>query len=184
MFIVDNLSLSKELKTKLWYSDEETDLFKAWFYHRVREVRSQLKDHSAFINQEGVSINAAAILGLERYLNPKLTAEYRDRRLALQGAVLAEQRWHQASQAPHSARLAMVSAQHSEWARERARAAGLFLEQDVKQDDFQDMKLQTNPPPCSMTHLNGADTTEEERKAHPYQRLWSGASWTSIRNGL
>ena len=134
MVIVDNLSLSKEQATKLWYSEDEIDLFKAWFHHRVREVRSQLKDHSAFINQEGISINAAAILGLEKHLNPELTAEYRDRRLALQRAVLAEQQRYHASQIPHSARLAKSSAEHSQWARERARAAALILEQDVKQD--------------------------------------------------
>ena len=132
MAIVDNLSLSREQTTNLWYSEGETDLFKAWFSHRVREVRSQLADHCVIIDEEGVTINAAAILGLEKHLKPQLTAEYRDRRLALRRAVLAEQRWHHASQIPHSARLAMVSAQHSQWARERARAAALFLEQDVK----------------------------------------------------
>ncbi len=169
MAIVDNLSISKEQKTKLWYSEEETVLFKAWLLHRIREVRSQLADHFAFIDKDSVTINAAAILGLEKYLSPELTAEYRDRRLALERAVLAEHRWHRASQIPHSARLAMVSAQNSLWARERARATALLLEQDVMQD-FEEMNLQTTPRRCrcSMSHLNGADATEEERKGHPY----------------
>ena len=134
MAIVDNLSLSlskgKEQKTKLWYSEEETDLLllRACLLRRIREVRSQLTDHRAVIDNEGVTINinAAAILGLEKYLSPELTAEYRERRLALERAVLAEHRWHLAWQIPHSARLAMVSAQNSLWARERARAAALF----------------------------------------------------------
>ena len=180
MVIVDNLSNSKEQTTKLWYSEGEIDLFKAWLSNRIREVQSQLVDHGAFIDEEGVTINAAAILGLEKYLSPELTAEYRDRRLALQRDVLAEHRWHRASQIPHPARLAMVSAHHSVWARERARATALFLEQDVMHD-FQEMNLQTTPRRCSVSHLNGADATEEERKRHPYQRLWSRASWTSIR---
>ncbi len=178
MVIVDNLSSSKEQTDKLWYSEGEIDLFKAWLSNRIREVQSQLVDHGAFIDEEGITINAAAILGLEKYLSPELIAEYRDRRLALQRAVLAEHRRHRASQI-----LAMVSAHHSVWARERARATALFLEQDVMHD-FQEMNLQTTPRRCSMSHLNGADATEEKRKRHPYQRLWSRASLTSIRNSM
>ncbi len=143
MTIVDNLSLSNEQKTKLWFSEEENDLFKACLHHRIREVRLQLTDHRAFID-EGDNIDAAAILGLERYLSPELTAEYRGRRLALARAVLVEHRLYRALQIPHSARLALVSAQNSLWARERARAHALFLEQDVMQD-VQEMDLQTTP---------------------------------------
>jgi hypothetical protein len=184
MSVVDNLSLNKELASKLWYSQEETDLFKAWLSHQVREVRTQLGDHSALIDEDAVTINAAAILGLEKYLSPELTVEYKDRRLALQRAVLAEHRWHRALQIPHSSRLAMISSRNSRWARERARAAALFLEQDVMQD-FREMNLPaTTPRRCSMPPLNEADATEEGHKGHPYQRRWSAASWSSIRNNV
>ena len=72
MTIVDNLSLSKEQKTKLWYSEEENDIFVACLHHRVLEIRSHLTDtgYRAFIDEEGDTINAIAILGLERYLSP------------------------------------------------------------------------------------------------------------------
>ncbi len=167
MAIVDNLSLSNEQKTKLWFSEEENDLFKACLHHRIREVRLQLTDHRAFIDEQGNTINAAAILGLERYLSPELTEEYRGRRLALERAVLEEHRRHRASQIPHSARLALISAQNSLWARERARAHALYLEQDVKE-----MDLQTTHRGNSMSHLNEADTdataTEDERNGNGY----------------
>eukprot|EP00986_Skeletonema_menzelii_P013420 scaffold7779_cov107-Skeletonema_menzelii.AAC.2 len=111
----------------------------------------QLRDYNdLLIEGEGegegegrITINAVAILGLEKHLSPELTAEYSDRRVALQRAVLSEHRQHRAMRIPHStstAKLAMVSAQHSQWARERARAAALFLQQDVMQD-FKHMNL-------------------------------------------
>ncbi len=167
MIIVDDLSLSNEQKTNLWYSEEENDLFKASLHQHIREVHSQLTDHRAFIDEQGNSINAAAILGLERYLSPELTAEYRERRLALERAVLEEHRWHRASQIPHSARLALVSAQNSLWARERARAAALYLEQDVQEMDLQTTSCSRR---CSMSNLNGAsaDATKEERNGNGY----------------
>ena len=91
--VVDRLSLCQEQRSKLWYSTEETDLFKVWLSLRVREVRSQLgDDHGALLDEELVTINAAAILGLEKYLSPEITKEYKIRRLALQKAVLEEHR--------------------------------------------------------------------------------------------
>eukprot|EP00986_Skeletonema_menzelii_P001659 scaffold453_cov170-Skeletonema_menzelii.AAC.1 len=88
MCIINNLS------PELWYSQEEMDLFGARFCHHVREVRSQLRDYNdLLIEGEGegegrgcITINAAAILGLEKHLSPELTAEYSDRRVALQRA--------------------------------------------------------------------------------------------------
>ena len=137
--VFTKLSLTKEQESNLWYSTQETDRFKARQAHRVQEVRSQLEEQSTLLNEGGVTINAAAILGLEKYLTPELTAAYNDRRLALQRAVLEEHRRHRAMRVPHSiaiARLAMISAKHSQWARERARAAALFLEQDVMRETF------------------------------------------------
>ena len=84
MALVDNLSLGPEAST-LWYSHEETDLFKAWLSHQVHKVRSQLGEHSALLDEELVTINAAAILGLEKYLSSELTAEYKNRRSTYNG---------------------------------------------------------------------------------------------------
>ena len=181
MALVDNLSLGPEAST-LWYSHEETDLFKAWLSHQVHKVRSQLGEHSALLDEELVTINAAAILGLEKYLSSELTAEYKNRRSALQRAVLEEHRWQRTVQIPHSARLAMISAENSRWARERARAAALFLEQDVMQD-IEEMKLQTTTPRrCSMPRLSKkADTTVKDNtyKRPAYQRRWSTCATTA-----
>ena len=138
---VRRLSLTKELAHKLWYSREETDLFYEWKSHRVQVVRSQLKSLNTVHNEEGVIINAAAILGLEKYLSPELRAEYKDRRYALERAVLVEHRLHRAMHIPHDiSRLAEVSATHSQWAREQAREVALFLEQDVM-EDLKEMNL-------------------------------------------
>jgi hypothetical protein len=183
LVVVDNLSLGPEA-SKLWYSQEEQDLFKAWFSHQAHKVRSQIEEHSALLDEELVTIDAAAILGLEKCLSSELTAEYKNRRSALQRAVLEEHRWQRAVQIPHSARLAMISAQNSLWARERARAAALFLEQDVIQD-IEEMKLQTMAPRrCSMPHLNKeADTTEKKNSTYKrrpaYQRRWSTCATTT-----
>ena len=161
---INNLSLSREQASNLWYSQEENDLFNACFFGRVREVRSQLRQNSALLDKGGATINVAAILGLEKHLSPELTAEYKNRREALQRAVLAEHRQHRAMLIPHATattRLATVSAQHSRWARERARAAAILLEQDVKQD-MKEMNLQVKTPRrCSMPHLNEAGAAEE-----------------------
>ena len=145
-----SLSLSREQAANLWYSQEENDLFNACVFGRVREVRSQLQHCSALFGEGGITINVAAILGLEKHLSPELTAEYKQRRKAVQRAVLAEHRQHRAMAMliPHAtatARLATVSAQHSRWARERARAAALLLEQDVMQD-MKEMNLQVKTP--------------------------------------
>ena len=139
--VVEKLSLSQEQASKLWYSREETDLFKVCFSRRVREVRSQLGDHNALLDRELATINAAAILGLEKHLSAELSKEYKVRRLALQKAVLEDHRRHRALRIPHAERLAKISAIHSQWARERARAAALLLEQDVIQD-LKEMNLQ------------------------------------------
>ena len=143
------------------------------FSRRVYEVRSQLQQNIALLDGGGVTINVAAILGLEKHLTHELTAEYMKRRDALQWAVAAEHRHHAMliPRATATARLATVSAQHSQWARERARAAAVFLEQDVMQD-MKDMNLQAKTPlRCSMPRLNEAGAVEEGA-LHPCQRRW------------
>ena len=110
-------------------------------------VRSQLKGFSTVRDEEDVIINAAAILGLEKYLSSELRAEYKDRRYALERAVLEEHRLHRAMHIPHDeSRLAKVSARHSQWARERAREVALFLEQDVMEDLKEMNLLQVTAP--------------------------------------
>ena len=134
MYVFNGLPLLEEA-SKLWYSQEEIDCFNASFLRRVREVRSQLGHYRGLVDEGSLKINASAILGFEKHLSHELTKEYRDRRNALQRAVLAEHRQHRAMRISYStARLATVSAQHSRWARERARAAALFLEKDMMQD--------------------------------------------------
>ena len=178
MCLIKNLSLSKEQASKLWYSQEEIDQFNARFSHRVCDIRSQLRQNSALIDEGGVTINAAAILGLEKHLSSELTAEYKKRRDALQRAVLAEHRQHSAMPLliPRATeRLATVSAQHSRWARERARAAAVLLEQDVMQD-MKEMNLHVQMPRrCSMPHLNEAGAAEEVGHL-PCQRRRSSVS--------
>ena len=180
MSLVDNLSLSPEA-SRLWYSPEETDIFKAWLSHQVHKVRSQLEEHNAHLDEdeELVTIDAAAILGLEKYLSSELTAEYKNRRRALQRAVLEEHWWQRAVQVPNPTRLAMISSKNSLWVRERARAAALFLEQDVMRD-FDEMKLPaTMPSRCSMPHLHDEKHTYTR---HAFQRRWSIIATTTKRH--
>lgn len=175
--IQGRLSLTKQQESNLWYSTEDIDHFKAWQSHRVQDIRWQLQANSALLLEEGsgVTISAAAILGLEKFLTPELTEEYKVRREALQRAVLEEHRRQciMRSSVPQSTvRLAMISAKHSEWARERARAAALFLEQEVLHD-MKEMNLLQVPLRCSMSRLNKMDAVKKEegcKKGHPYQR--------------
>ena len=100
-----------------------------------------LKVSALSATKKVLSSTPAAILGLEKYLSSELRAEYKDRRYALERAVLEEHRLHRALHIPHDAsRLAKVSATHSQWARERAREVALFLEQDVM-EDLKEMNL-------------------------------------------
>ena len=194
MCLVNNLSLSEEA-SYLWYSQEELDHIEGRFSRRAREVRSQLQQYSDLIDEGegGVNINAAAILGFEKHLSSELTAEYKKRRDALHKAVLAAHRQQCAMPIPHSAataRLATVSAQHSRWARERARAAAVLLEQDVL-EDMKDMNLQVKtqtPRRVSMEagaaeegHLHPCQRRWEADASagrHHFQRRWSSSSWS------
>ena len=177
--VVDRLSLCQEQAFKLWYSKEDVDLFKMSLSLHVREVRSQLEDNAALFDndEELVTINAAAILGLEKYLTSELSEEYKIRRNALHKAVLEEHRCHRALKFPHehgARRLAKVSLVHSQWARERARAAGLFLEQDVIQD-LKEINLQAAQEDVA--------SSEEHTGYPPSQRIW-GNAWNSVRSNV
>ena len=150
----------------------------------VHNVRSHLEENSALLDEELITVDAAAILGLEKYLSCELTAEYKNRRLLLQRAVLEEHRWQCAVQIPHPARLALISAKHSRWARERARAAALFLDQDVMQDLDETMLRQPpRPTRCRSTSelhdMKSRDFQEHSYKTQSYQRGWSSAATTA-----
>jgi hypothetical protein len=156
--------LLRDDASNLWYTQEETDLFKAWLSHQVHKVRSHLEESSALLDEELITVDAAAILGLEKYLSCELTAEYKNRRLLLQRAVLEEHRWQSAVQIPHPARLALISAKHSRWARERARAAALFLDQDVMQDlEVEEFSCQPPRPRCGSTSVLHEDEGHSSR---------------------
>ena len=190
MYHVDNLSLSVDA-SKLWYSHEETDLFKAWLSHQVEKVRSQIEEHSELLDEELVTVDAAAILGLEKYLSSELTAEYKIRRRALKRAVLEEYRWQSAVKIPHTSRLAKISAENSRWARERARAAALFLDQDV----MQDLAEMTCPPPprrdsmpCLQEETNLREETDllkvtkDEESSYKRQVTFVPSRWRNAYN--
>ena len=190
--VVDRLSLNQEQASKLWYSKEDIDLFKMSLSLDVHEVRSQLEDNVALLDNEDeevITINAAAILGLEKFLTRELTKEYKIRRNALQRAVLEEHRCHRALKVPHECehehehehearRLAKVSLIHSQWARERARAAGLFLERDVNQD-LKEMNLQA----ASAQEQDDGASSQEHTGHPPSQRVWDSA-WNSVRSNV
>ncbi len=174
MSLVEDLSLRDDA-SDLWYTQEETDLFKAWLSHQVHNVRSHLEENSALLDEELISVDAAAILGLEKYLSCELTAEYKNRRLLLKRAVLEEHRWQCTVQIPHPERLAMIAAKNSRWARERARAAALFLDQDVMQDlEVEEFPRQPPRPRCGSTSvLHDMKSRDEEHNncnTQSYQR--------------
>ncbi len=184
--LVDNLNLNKEQASKLWYTQDETDLFKAWLSVRVRQIHSELRSHGELLDDDLVDINAAAILGLEKYLTPELIVEYKERRVALKRAVLTEHRCQRMNRRisldsdadTDSVRLALVSARHSQWARERARAAALFLENDVK-EDIEEMNLQATAPRQISAEADAAGGN----LSNNYKRMWSSA-WNSVRNNI
>ena len=182
MSLVENLSLRDDA-SNLWYTQEETDLFKAWLSHQVHNVRSHLEENSALLDEELITVDAAAILGLEKYLSCELTAEYKNRRLLLKRAVLEEHRWQRSVQIPHPERLAFISAKNSRWARERARAAALFLDQDVMQDlEVEEFSCQPPRPRCGSTSVLHEMKSRDEGhsyKTQSYQREWSFSAATT-----
>lgn len=124
LIIVKDLSIGHEA-SNLWYSPEDIDLFKEYLSYSVDIVHSCMKEQS---------IAHLDILGLEKYLSPELTEEFTNRRNDLKQSVLEEHRWQRATNIPHITRLAILSARKSSWAREKARAAALFLEEEVMKD--------------------------------------------------
>ena len=86
--------------------------------------------------------------------------------------VLEEDRWQRSVQIPHPERLAFISAKNSRWARERARAAALFLEQDVMQDFEEKTSLQPPRPRRGLTVEQAQEPPIPDLTARARQTQW------------
>lgn len=130
MVLVTNLSLSPD-KHMMWFTKDELEVFRANMTCSIRLTPLHIS--------RGNSPRASDILGLEKFLTTQLTEEFMFRRSIRTREVLREARSQQQERVLGRAqrgegydidRLSRVSARYSKWARERARAAALFLEQD------------------------------------------------------
>ena len=127
-------------KYDLWCTPDELEAYKRDVVLYRRVVRLSISKR--------FTPSASDILGLEKFLTPQLTQEYANRRYIQTKRVLEEARMQDArcKGLPRSnqdvKRLARISAVHSKWARERARAAGLFLAQDQEEEARQEKALQ------------------------------------------
>ena len=138
MLLVTNLAQT-DAKDKIWFTPEELDSFKANMSCYVKNVRRHISKRHAPL--------ASNILGLEKFLTVQLTEEYKGRRSNLTKEVVGEDAWHRSpacASVPENEiieRLARISAENSKWARERARAAAMFLEQDQESERLVEERL-------------------------------------------
>jgi hypothetical protein len=89
------------------------------------------------------------IVGIEKYLNSELTEEYIARWGKLKKEILNEAQWQQnmgcTNYAESTDRLRRISAENSEWARERADEAARFLDNDQEKERTRQHRIeQTN----------------------------------------
>ena len=144
MILIPDLSkLSSDCRDKLWCSPDELYASKANLLFCKRAVQRSISKRE--------TPSASSILGIEKFLTIQLTIEYVNRRDKLRQSVLDEAQWqekrrrmYRRSSSSHAAAnyiddddvytLAQISSDHSRWARERARAAALFLQQDQEQE--------------------------------------------------
>ena len=136
MVLITNLSKGPD-KHKIWYTQDELDLFKANMTSYIKMVRLYISERHA--------PTASSILGMEKFLTVQLTEEYKSRRGKLTKEVLNEARWQRVADRGNPSDklvnlLAKIAVKHSKWARERARAAALFLEQDQQTERSQDLQ--------------------------------------------
>ena len=140
LILVRNLSSNAPDKYDLWYTPYELETYKRDMALYTRIVRLSISKR--------FTPSASDILGLEKFLTPQLTQEYANRRYIHIKRVLEEARMQDAhgKGVPRSnqdiKRLARMSAAYSKWARERARAAALFLAQDQEEEERQEKALQ------------------------------------------
>ena len=138
MVLVTNLAQT-DAKDKIWFTSEELDSFEANMSCYVKMVRLHISKRHAPM--------ASNILGLEKFLTVQLTGEYKGRRSKLTKDVVGEDAWHRSpacASVPENEiveRLARISAENSKWARERARAAAMFLEQDQESECLAEERL-------------------------------------------
>ncbi|KAL7546590.1 hypothetical protein ACHAWF_009921 [Thalassiosira exigua] len=123
LIVVPNLSATPA-KPDLWFTQEEMDEFKSSTKRRALVVRHHIA--------RGRIPSANHVLGFEKFLTPELEEEYRVRRRQAAASILTEA--PAALEEDDLHRLARASAARTRWARRQARAAGLFLEQDVEDE--------------------------------------------------
>ncbi len=141
MIIVEDRTRGEAIKQKLWYSGEDVDQFKVEatqishvlrrFFSRKEESRDD-DQVSTRADYSGASIDL--FLGLEK----RLTGEYYPRRQLLMSKVMEEHLWQRLRSKvgcsfddEEAARIASTSEEYSQWARERAYASALLLQQDL-----------------------------------------------------
>lgn len=127
LVVETNLSVGPH-KHNIWFTQEEMDLFKSSAVVQINRIRSS-------VSKRRIQ-SADHIVGLEKFLAPDLTAEYKTRRDKLKKEILDEARRQQGTgctdNAENAERLKRISAENSEWARERAQEAAKFLENDQR----------------------------------------------------
>jgi len=135
MVMVTNLSIGRD-RQDIWFNRDELDLFKSNRNSHMNTIVLQISS--------GRKPDAGDVLGMEKFLTPGLFDEFRNRRRWLKREVLNEARSLRqcdlASGVPCNDgmdQLAGISAVKSEWARDRARAAALWLEQDQEAERLQ-----------------------------------------------
>ena len=148
MIIVEDRARGDAIKQKLWYSGEDVDQFKVEatqisnMLRRFFSCREESRDDdqvSTRAEYSGASIDLEEIsvdlfLGLEK----RLTGEYYPRRQLLMSKVMEEHLWQRLRSKvgcsfddEEAARIASTSEEYSQWARERAYASALLLQQDL-----------------------------------------------------
>ena len=142
MVLVTNLAEGHD-KHKIWFTQDELDSFKSNMSNYIIMVRLHIsKCHAP---------SASNILGLEKFLTVQLTEEYKFRRGKLAKEIINSQSMPSLL-ANDMERLARISAENSKWARERARAAALFLEQDQESERKQDLQAPSSQDSESPVH--------------------------------
>lgn len=113
---------------QLWFTEDELDGFKDNSILSKTIVRH--------IVAMGGLPSANAVVGMEKFLTRELTNEYMLRREEFIQAVLNEAKWQSKAMRQgdpqYMDRLSAIACENSKWAKERARAAALFLQQDVE----------------------------------------------------
>jgi len=154
MVLVTKLSDGPD-RDMLWYNQNELDDFKANMASYIRMIRLCISRHNV--------PSASSVIGLEKYLTVQLTEEYKLKRRKLHKDVLGHARLQR--EIPHAdvERLARISADSSKWARERARAAGLFLERDQERERQREKSESNGPAPSSLRQKRRSSLQEAKR---------------------